>query len=148
MKNIKLSQSLERKNKKVDINNSKSNRTKVTTNNIKSNKIKNNKITNNGMNIYNSKNSAKNNISSSVPKKQYVRRRSEVYGIIIIMFSILFFLSFFKFGQPGILNQYVNDFFSFVFGVVKYLVSLLLFLWGISFFIKKIKNTTASQRLF
>lgn len=88
------------------------------------------------------KNSSQNNSSNMLKsqniRKQYVKRRSEVYGIIIIMFSVLFFLSFFNFGQSGLLTSYINDFFSFVFGIVKYIVAFLLFVWGISFFIHRV----------
>ena len=72
-------------------------------------------------------------------KKQYVSRRSEVYGIIIIMISILLFLSFFNFGRAGIVTTYINDLLSYVFGITKYFFALLLFIWGISFFIRKVK---------
>lgn len=72
-------------------------------------------------------------------KKQYVSRRPEVYGIIILLLSILLFLSFFKFGRPGIVSDYINDFLSYVFGIAKYVVALLLFVWGTSFFIRRIQ---------
>ncbi len=72
-------------------------------------------------------------------KNQYVSRRPEVYGIIILLLSILLFLSFFKFGRPGIISDYINDFLSYIFGITKYAAALLLFIWGISFFIRRIK---------
>ncbi|MCL4418456.1 MAG: DNA translocase FtsK [Actinobacteria bacterium] len=72
-------------------------------------------------------------------KKQYVSRRIEVYGIIIVMISVLFFLSFFSFGRTGIITNYVNDYLSYLFGITKYIIAVLLFIWGISFFLNRIK---------
>ena len=72
-------------------------------------------------------------------KKQYVNRRVEVYGIVIVMISVLFFLSFFSFGRTGIITNYANDYLSYLFGITKYIIALLLFIWGISFFLKRIK---------
>ena len=72
-------------------------------------------------------------------RRYYVSRRSEVYGIIIIMISVLLFLSFFSFGRQGIVTVYINDLLSYIFGLTKYFFALLLFIWGISFFIKKVK---------
>ncbi len=77
-------------------------------------------------------------------KRQYVNRRSEVYGIIIITLSILVFLSFFNFGRPGIVTGYLNNFFTYIFGITKYLFAILLLTWGISFFIKRIRNLPSS----
>ncbi|MBN1299160.1 MAG: DNA translocase FtsK [Actinobacteria bacterium] len=87
-------------------------------------------------NIRTSPNSRKN---SGGAKRQYVSRRSEVYGIIIIVISVLLFFSFFKFGKPGIVTDIIDDFLSYVFGFTKYIFAFLLFVWGISFFIKRIK---------
>ncbi|MCL5770774.1 MAG: DNA translocase FtsK [Actinobacteria bacterium] len=67
----------------------------------------------------------------------YVKSRKEVYGIIIIMISILFFISLFIKGESGVVLKYINYFLSYLFGIGKYLFSLLIFIWGISFFIKK-----------
>ena len=72
-------------------------------------------------------------------RKQYVNRRVEVYGIVIVMISVLFFLSFFSFGRTGIITNYANDYLSYLFGITKYIIALLLFIWGISFFLKRIK---------
>ncbi|MBM3707478.1 MAG: DNA translocase FtsK, partial [Actinobacteria bacterium] len=72
-------------------------------------------------------------------RKHYVNRRTEVYGIILIMISVLLFLSFFNFGRPGIVTTYINDLLSYVFGMTKYFFALLLFIWGVSFFIKRVK---------
>ncbi|GEM_PF-446760 len=77
--------------------------------------------------------------SDKVVKKQYVSRRQEVYGIVIMMISVLFFLSFFSFGRPGIITDYINNFLSYVFGITKYFFAFLLFVWGISFFIRRVK---------
>ena len=82
---------------------------------------------------------------SGIPQKsKYVSRRSEIYGIIIITISILLFLSFFSFGKPGIITSYLNDLFSYIFGVTKYFFAFLLLIWGISFFIKRIRNLPSS----
>ncbi len=72
-------------------------------------------------------------------KRQYVSRRVEVYGIVIIMVSVLLCLSFFSFGKPGVVTGYINDFLSYVFGFAKYFFAFFLFVWGISFFIRRIK---------
>lgn len=72
-------------------------------------------------------------------KRQYVSRRTEVYGIVIIMVSILFFLSFFSFGRTGIVTNYADNYLSYIFGITKYFIAFLLLVWGISFFIKRIK---------
>lgn len=72
-------------------------------------------------------------------KRQYVSRRTEVYGIVIIMISILFFLSFFSFGRTGIVSNYADNYLSYIFGITKYFIAFLLLVWGISFFIKRIK---------
>jgi S-DNA-T family DNA segregation ATPase FtsK/SpoIIIE len=72
-------------------------------------------------------------------RKQYVNRRVEVYGIVIVMISVLFFLSFFSFGRTGIITNYANDYLSYLFGITKYIIAFLLFVWGISFFLKGIK---------
>ncbi len=72
-------------------------------------------------------------------KKQYVNKRVEIYGIVIIMISVLFFLSFLSFGRTGIITNYANDYLSYLFGITKYVIALLLFVWGISFFFRRIK---------
>lgn len=77
--------------------------------------------------------------SDTRQRNQYVNRRVEVYGIVIFMISVLFFLSFFSFGRTGIITNYANDYLSYLFGITKYIIALLLFIWGISFFLKRIK---------
>jgi S-DNA-T family DNA segregation ATPase FtsK/SpoIIIE len=72
-------------------------------------------------------------------KRQYVSRRVEVYGIVIITVSVLLCLSFFSFGKPGVITGYINDSLSYVFGFTKYFFAFFLFVWGISFFIRRIK---------
>jgi S-DNA-T family DNA segregation ATPase FtsK/SpoIIIE len=72
-------------------------------------------------------------------KRQYVSRRVEVYGIVIIMLSVILCLSFFSFGKPGVVTGYVNNFLSYVFGFTKYFFAFFLFIWGISFFIRRVK---------
>ena len=97
----------------------------------------NNKYSNKKVkNISKQPNSKSKNMSS---RRQYVSRRPEIYGILIIALSIIFFLSFFSFGKPGIITDYVNNLLAYIFGIIKYFAALLLFIWGISFFIKRTK---------
>ncbi|MFZ3085163.1 MAG: DNA translocase FtsK 4TM domain-containing protein, partial [Candidatus Hydromicrobium sp.] len=77
-------------------------------------------------------------------RKKYVKRRPEVYGILIIMVSVLLFISVFGFSNAGFLNTYVNDFLSFVFGVGRYLIPFLLLIWGFSFFLKRLRLLPSS----
>ncbi|MBE3138580.1 MAG: DNA translocase FtsK 4TM domain-containing protein [Actinobacteria bacterium] len=98
---------------------------------------KNNK--NNRRRSYDTKNNGIIRKFNTRQRKQYVNRRVEVYGIVIVMISVLFFLSFFSFGRTGIITNYANDYLSYLFGITKYIISLLLFIWGISFFLKRIK---------
>ena len=70
--------------------------------------------------------------------KVYVKSRKEVYGIIILMVSVLFFISLFVNGERGVILTYINVFLSYLFGWGKYIFALLVFVWGISFFIKRI----------
>ncbi|MBE3089920.1 MAG: DNA translocase FtsK 4TM domain-containing protein [Actinobacteria bacterium] len=98
---------------------------------------KNNK--NNRRKSYDTKNNGIIRKFNTRQRKQYVNRRVEVYGIVIVMISVLFFLSFFSFGRTGIITNYANDYLSYLFGITKYIISLLLFIWGISFFLKRIK---------
>ncbi len=102
-----------------------------------SNKSRSTSLDNNKGKVH--KNIGKSNSADKIVKKQYVSRRSEVYGIVIMMISILFFLSFFHFGRPGIITNHINNFLSYVFGVTKYFFAILLFVWGLSFFIKRVK---------
>lgn len=78
-------------------------------------------------------------IDNTKVRKQYVSKRTEVYGIIIVMISILFFLSFFSFGRTGIVTNYADSYLSYIFGITKYFFALLLLVWGISFFIRRVK---------
>jgi S-DNA-T family DNA segregation ATPase FtsK/SpoIIIE len=88
----------------------------------------------------------KSSLSSGNPinRKKYVKRRPEVYGILIIMVSVLLFISVFGFSNAGFLNTYVNDFLSFVFGVGRYLIPFLLLIWGFSFFLKRLRLLPSS----
>jgi len=71
-------------------------------------------------------------------KRQYVKRRSEVYGIMIVMLSVLFFISLFSPNKTGIIIKSFDYYLSYVFGLGKYLIPFLVLGWGISFFIKKV----------
>ena len=64
------------------------------------------------------KNIRKPNSSDKVVKKQYVSRRQEVYGIVIMMVSILFFLSFFSFVVDK--SKKIGEKFIKVFGLFGY----------------------------
>jgi DNA segregation ATPase FtsK/SpoIIIE, S-DNA-T family len=76
--------------------------------------------------------------NSGLPETRvYVKSRKEVYGIIIIMVSVLFFISMFVKGESGMVLKYINFSLSYLFGIGKYIFSLLIFIWGISYFIKK-----------
>lgn len=66
-------------------------------------------------------------------------RRVEVYGILILMAAILLSISVFISQDSGLINQRVNEFFSYIFGAGKYIIPFLLLVWGISFFIKKVR---------
>ncbi|MHB1274394.1 MAG: DNA translocase FtsK [Candidatus Humimicrobiaceae bacterium] len=69
--------------------------------------------------------------------KVYVKSRKEVYGIIIVMVSVLFFISLFLKGESGVVLKYINFSLSYLFGIGKYIFALLVFAWGISFFFKR-----------
>lgn len=68
-----------------------------------------------------------------------IRRRVEVYGILILMAAILLTISVFIPQDSGLVNKRINEFFSYIFGVGKYIIPFLLLVWGISFFIKKVR---------
>ncbi len=70
-------------------------------------------------------------------EKNYVKSRVEVYGILVIMISILFLISVFVRSEGGLILKYINYFLSFLFGTGKYIFSILVLFWGISFFFKK-----------
>ena len=72
-------------------------------------------------------------------KKKYVKRRTEVYGILIIAVSILLFISVYGFAGSGIINTSVNNFLSYIFGKGKYLIPFMLLIWGFSFFLRRIR---------
>ena len=77
--------------------------------------------------------------SPSLPEaKVYVKSRKELYGIIIIAVSVLFFISMFVKGESGVVLKYINFSLSYLFGIGKYIFALLIFVWGLSFFIKSI----------
>jgi len=67
-------------------------------------------------------------------------RRVEVYGILIIMLAVLMIISVFIPQDYGFVNQRINDFLSYIFGIGKYIVPFLLLTWGISFFIRSRKK--------
>ncbi len=69
----------------------------------------------------------------------YIGRRVEVYGILVLMIAILLTISVFIPQDSGLINKRVNEFFSYIFGIGKYIIPFLLLIWGASFFIKKIK---------
>ncbi|MBC8388474.1 MAG: DNA translocase FtsK 4TM domain-containing protein [Actinobacteria bacterium] len=82
------------------------------------------------------RNTKKSNIKTS---KRYVKRRIEIYGILIIMVAVLFFISLFSYTKKGILSESINNYLSYIFGVTKYVFPVLLLIWGISFFIRRVK---------
>ncbi|HAJ96003.1 MAG TPA: hypothetical protein DCP02_07200 [Actinobacteria bacterium] len=68
-----------------------------------------------------------------------IGRRMEIYGIFILMAAILLTISVFIPQDSGLINQRVNEFFSYIFGAGRYIIPFLLLAWGISFFIKKVR---------
>src|SRR4030066_1866022 len=72
-------------------------------------------------------------------RKRYVKRRTEVYGVLIIMLAVLFFISVFGLSNSGLVNEKINNFLSLVFGVGKYLIPFMLAIWGFSFFLRRIR---------
>ncbi len=87
----------------------------------------------------------KNSISSrSSSRKKYVKRRTEVYGIFIVMVSVLLFISVYGFSESGVINISVNSFLSFIFGIGKFLIPFMLMIWGFSFFLKRIRFLSSS----
>ncbi len=70
---------------------------------------------------------------------RYIGRRTEIYAILIIMVSILLIISVFSAQDSGYINQRVNDFLSYIFGIGKYIVPFFLIVWGASFFLKQIR---------
>src|SRR4030066_1405868 len=79
-----------------------------------------------------------------VEKKKYVKRRIQVYGVLIIMVSVLLFISVYGLAGSGIINTSVNDFLSYVFGIGKFLIPFMLLIWGFSFFLRRIRLLPSS----
>jgi S-DNA-T family DNA segregation ATPase FtsK/SpoIIIE len=77
-------------------------------------------------------------------KKRYVKRRAEIYGIIIIAISILLFISIYGFSENGFVNTYINGFLSYTFGVGRFLIPFILLIWGFSFFLRRIRLLPSS----
>jgi len=74
----------------------------------------------------------------SKASKTYVKKRVEIYGILIIMFSILLFTSMVGSGKTGIITSHIDEYLSYLFGMGRYFFPFFLLAWGISFFIKRI----------
>ena len=55
------------------------------------------------------------------------------------MISILLIISVFSSQDSGYINQRVNDFLSYIFGIGKYIIPFLLLIWGASFFMRRIR---------
>jgi S-DNA-T family DNA segregation ATPase FtsK/SpoIIIE len=88
----------------------------------------------------------RNSSGSAAPKnrKKYVKRRTEVYGVLIIMISVLLFISVYGFSDSGVINRSVNNFLSFTFGIGKFLIPFMLLIWGFSFFLRRIRLLPSS----
>ncbi len=84
------------------------------------------------------------NIGYSGNKKRYVKRRAEIYGIIIMTISVLLFISVYGFSGSGFVNIYINNFLSFAFGVGRFLIPFILLIWGFSFFLRRIRLLPSS----
>src|SRR4030066_1937226 len=79
-----------------------------------------------------------------VEKKKYVKRRIEVYGVLITAVSVLLFISVYGFAGSGIVNSSVNNFLSYTFGIGKFLIPFMLLIWGFSFFLRRIRLLPSS----
>lgn len=77
-------------------------------------------------------------------RKRYVKRRVEVYGILIIMISVLLFISIYGFSDAGFVNISINNFLSTSFGIGRYLIPFILLIWGFSFFLRRIRLLPSS----
>jgi S-DNA-T family DNA segregation ATPase FtsK/SpoIIIE len=77
-------------------------------------------------------------------KKRYVKRRAEIYGIVIMAISILLFISIYGFSETGFVNTYIIGFLSFAFGVGRFLIPFILLIWGFSFFLRRIRLLPSS----
>jgi len=67
-------------------------------------------------------------------------KKTEIYAILIIMAALLMGISVFLPGDSGYVNQKINEFLSYLFGIGKYIIPFLLLAWGISFFIRSKKR--------
>ena len=79
-----------------------------------------------------------------VEKKKYVKRRIEVYGVLITAVSVLLFISVYGIAGSGIVNTSVNNFLSYTFGIGKFLIPFMLLIWGFSFFLRRIRLLPSS----
>ncbi|MDY0027456.1 MAG: DNA translocase FtsK 4TM domain-containing protein [Candidatus Humimicrobiaceae bacterium] len=77
-------------------------------------------------------------------KRSYVKRRTEVYGVLIITLAVLLFISVFGLSDYGVVNEKINNFLSYIFGAGKYLIPFLLVIWGFSFFFERIRFLSSS----
>ena len=75
---------------------------------------------------------------------RYIGRRTEIYAILIMMVSILLIISVFSSQDSGYVNQRINDFLSYIFGIGKYIIPFFLIVWGASFFLKQIRLLPSS----
>ncbi|MDD3818974.1 MAG: DNA translocase FtsK [Actinomycetota bacterium] len=90
------------------------------------------------------KSGKKNKSGTAEKKKSYVKRRSEVYGVLIITLAVLLFISVFSLSDYGVVNEKINNFLSYIFGAGKYLIPFLLAIWGFSFFFERIRSLSSS----
>jgi len=67
-------------------------------------------------------------------------RRTEIYAILVIMAALLMGISVFLPRDTGYVNQRINEFLSYLFGMGKFIVPFLLMAWGVSFFIRNKKR--------
>jgi S-DNA-T family DNA segregation ATPase FtsK/SpoIIIE len=77
-------------------------------------------------------------------RKRYVKRRVEIYGILIIMVSVLLFISVYGFSDAGFVNISINNFLSTSFGIGRFLIPFILLIWGFSFFLRRIRLLPSS----
>ena len=90
------------------------------------------------------KSSSSSGSAGPINRKKYVKRRTEVYGVLILGVSVLLFISIYNFSATGFINTSVNDFLSFTFGVGKFLIPFMLLIWGFSFFLRRIRLLPSS----
>jgi DNA segregation ATPase FtsK/SpoIIIE, S-DNA-T family len=72
-----------------------------------------------------------------IEKKEHLKSRKEIYGVLIILISVLFFLSIFLDESRGLVLGEINKSLSYVFGNGKYVFPFLLLGWAVTFFLKK-----------